>query len=1068
MLFLRLVAAAITSFLLLATLTADPFNPKETEPKLFKHLQFRNIGPAAGGRVSRVAGVPGDPLTYYAASASGGLWKSSDGGLHWRSIMDATDSFSMGSIAVAPSNPNVLYVGTGEANIRGNVCSGDGIFKSIDAGVTWKHVWKQKAQIGTIIVHPTNPDICFAAVLGHAFGPSSERGVYRTTDGGLNWQKVLFKDEDTGASDVCFDPNNPNILFAGLWQTRRRPWELTSGGPGSGLYVSRDAGNTWQLLLPKNSIGKETGLPEGIYGRVGVAVAPSDSQRVYALIEAEKGGLYRSDDGGITWKLASGDRKIRQRAWYYTTFTVDPQNADVLWFPQVSMLKSIDGGKTVADVSGGHHGDHHDVWIDPKDSKRIINANDGGVDISVDGGKTWHAPPLPLSQFYRINVCNRTPYHVGGTMQDLGTAAAPTNTLTGNGIRLADWYPIGGGETGYVLFDAKDPNIIYAGEYAGIITRYDARLRTARNISIYPDNPSGHGGEDMRYRFRWPAPIAGSPHDVNVVYHAANVLFRTKDGGKTWEKLSGDLTRNDKAKQKWSGGPITGDNTTAEFYCTISAVAESPRQAGVIWVGSDDGLVHLSKDNGKTWTNLTGKLPEFPEWATIKMIEASRFDAGTAYVVVDAHLLGDTRPYLFKTTNFGDTWETLSDTMPGSNYLHVLREDTVRKDMLFAGYERGLYFSTDTGKTWQRLKLNLPPVPVHDLIVRGNDLVVGTSGRSLWILDDITPLRQFTEEKAEQGNTLLEPAPCIRWRLGSSAITSHEAAVFPNPEYGAVLHYYLKKKPEKELKLEITDAAGNKISTYEGKKDEPKDDKEKKDDSDYPAEKPRLPNEPGLQRFVWNLSYDGAKSIKGAVADMGTPEVGPSINPGTYNARLIVDGKQYTTRITVQADPRINPKPEDVASQEKNVLAMRSDLNSLARAVEGLRAVRNQLQSRNELLKNDKAAEKLIEASKKASESLDKLEEKLHNPKAKIPYDVLAMKGGAQLYSRLVFLYNSALESDIGPTQGELEVYLELKQLLLKQLQEWETFKSKTLTELNDQARKLDLPIVIVPKEKKE
>ncbi|HMO36363.1 MAG TPA: hypothetical protein PKA06_09990, partial [Gemmatales bacterium] len=448
--------------------------------------------------------------------------------------MDETESFSIGSIAIAKSNPNVLYVGTGEANIRGNVCSGDGIFKSVDVGRTWKHVWKQKAQIGTIIVHPTNPDICFAAVLGHAFGPSSERGVYRTTDGGQNWQRVLFKDDETGASDVCMDPNNPHILFAGLWQTRRRPWDLTSGGPGSGLYVSRDGGTTWQHLQPKNSLGKEMGLPDGIYGRIGVAVAASDSHRVYALIEAEKGGLYRSDDGGVTWQLASDDRRLRQRAWYYTTVTVDPTHANIVYCPQVPMLKSIDGGKTFETMSGVHHGDNHDIWIDPANPKRMIVGNDGGVSITVDGGGSWYAPPLPISQFYRINICNRTPYHVGGTMQDLGAGAAPSNSLTYQGIRLSDWYPIGGGETGYVHFHPKNPFVVYAGEYAGIITRFDTRLKSGRNVSIYPDNPSGHGGEDMRYRFRWPAPIAGSPHDAETVYHAANVLFRTRDGGRTW------------------------------------------------------------------------------------------------------------------------------------------------------------------------------------------------------------------------------------------------------------------------------------------------------------------------------------------------------------------------------------------------------------------------------------------------------------------------------------------------------------------------------------------------------
>ncbi|MBL8823122.1 MAG: glycosyl hydrolase [Planctomycetia bacterium] len=1053
----------VAFFSIMAVTYADPFRPKETEPKLFKNLKYRQIGPAAGGRVCRVAGIPGDALTYYAATASGGLWKSMDGGLRWSSIMDETGSFSIGSVAVAPANPNILYVGTGEANIRGNVCSGDGIFKSVDAGRTWKHVWKQKAQIGTIIVHPINPDICFAAVLGNAFVPSSERGVYRTTDGGKTWKKVLFHDDATGASDVCFDPNNPNILFAGMWQTRRRPWELTSGGPGSGLYISRDAGNTWQKLESKNTLGKETGLPEGIYGRVGIAVAASDSQRVYALIEAEKGGLFRSDDGGVTWKLASGDRRLRQRAWYYSTITIDSTNANVLWCPQVTQLKSIDGGKTFENVAGPHHGDHHDHWIDPTNPRRMINANDGGVDITVDGGKTWFTPTLPISQFYRIQVDQQMPYHVGGTMQDLGSAAGPSNTLAVQGIRLADWYPVGGGETGYVLFDAKNPNVVYAGEYAGIITRYDRLTRTARNVSIYPENPSGHGGEAMKYRFRWPAPIAGSFHEAGTLYHAANVLFRSRNGGQTWDKISDDLTRNDKSKQKWSGGPITGDNTTAEFYCTISAVAESPLEAGVIWAGSDDGLLHITRDQGKTWKNVTAQLPEFPEWGTIKMIEASRYHAGTAYVVVDAHLLGDTKPYLFKTKDYGQTWESLSQSMPGSDYLHVVREDTKHSNMLFVGFERGVYFSTDAGKSWQALKLNLPPVPVHDLIVKGNDLVLGTNGRSLWILDDISPVRSLNAEKAEEPVVFLKPEPCIRWKMGSSAITSHLAASFENPPYGAVLHYHLKKKPAKELKLVIEDAAGNRIISFEGKKDQ--DDKEKKQEPEEGSTpKPELENEPGLHRFVWNLSHERGAAIKGAVADMGSPEVGPPVNSGKYTARLIVDGKTYANAITVLPDPRIKQSDRDVVLQEKITLEMRGDIKLLTNTVETLRAVRSQLQSRNELLKDHKEAGKLVDASKKAIEQLDQLEEKLHNPKAKIAYDILAQRGGAKLYSRLVFLYNSALDGDDGPTQGELEVYIGIKTELKQCIVAWEKFKSTDLIGLNEQALKLSVPTIFVPK----
>ena len=715
----------------------------------FKELKYRSIGPAAGGRVCRVAGVPGNPLIYFAATASGGVWRSLDGGLSWKCVTEKLPTSTAGSIAVAPSDPNVLYMGSGEANIRNNVVPGNGIYKSTDGGSNWSRVWKQDGQIGTMVVHPRNPDVAFAAVLGKAFGPSGERGVYRTTDGGKTWVGVLKKDQDTGASDVALDPSNPNIVFAGLWQTRRRPWELTSGGPGSGLYVSRDGGTTWKQLTEK-------GLPKGPWGKIGVAVAPSDGRRVYALIEAEKGGLYRSDDGGETWSLASGDRGLRQRAWYYSTLTIDPRNPDVVWCPSVPMLKSIDGGKTFHPVGGFHHGDHHDLWIDPTNPRRIINGNDGGVDISLNGGETWYAPPLPISQFYRIGVDTRNPYHIAGTMQDLGSIAGPSNSLSGSGIALGDWYNVGGGETGYTVSDPTDPDVVYAGEYAGVITRYDHRTRQARIVSGYLDNPSGHGAADMKYRFRWPAPIAGSPHDPKVIYHAANVLFRTADGGQTWTTISPDLTRNDKRRQQWSGGPITGDNTSAEYYCTISAVAESPREKGLIWVGSDDGRVHVTRDAGKAWTDVTEHLTGLPEWATIKMIEPSPFDAAVAYVIVDAHMIDDMHPYLYRTRDHGKTFTLISGALPQDVPLHVVREDPKKKGMLYAGTERGVIFSADDGKSWAPLQLNLPTVPVHDLIVKNDDLVLGTHGRSLWIFDDLTPIRTFGPVDRGQAD---RPAP---------------------------------------------------------------------------------------------------------------------------------------------------------------------------------------------------------------------------------------------------------------------------------------------------------------------
>ncbi|MCI0738610.1 MAG: hypothetical protein L0Y72_06160, partial [Gemmataceae bacterium] len=665
----------------------------ETNP--LRHLKYRLIGPSAGGRVSRACGVAGDPMIYYLGAASGGVWKTSDGGLTWKSIFDDQPTSSIGAVAVAPSDPNVVYVGSGEANIRGNVAPGNGIYKSSDAGKTWQHVWKQKGQIGHIVIHPKSANVAYAAVLGSAFGPNPERGVYRTTDGGKTWNQVLKKDADTGAIDISIDPNNPRILFAALWQARRTPWNLTSGGPGSGLYRSDDGGDTWKLLGPKKSEGvkggkgegEKDGLPEGPWGRVGVAIAPSNSQRVYALIEAENGGLYRSDDGGDKWELVHGGRSVRLRPWYFGTVHVDPKNPDVVYCPSLRLLKSTDGGKTFKNLKGPHHVDHHDLWIDPKNPSRMIDSNDGGVDITTNGGATWYWPPMPISQFYHISVDNSVPYRVMGNMQDLGTASGPSNSLSSAGITLADWHTVGGGETGFSVADPIDPGIVYSGEYQGILTVYNHKTRQARNISAYPFNGSGRGAVELKYRFQWTAPLMISPHDPKTIYHGANVLFRTRDQGTTWEKISKDLTRDDTPKQQWSGGPITGDNTGAENYCTIFAIAESPLKKGVLWAGSDDGLVHVSQDDGKSWKNVTKSIPGLPEWGTVGCIEASRHGPGIAYVVVDAHRLDNNRPYLWKTTNFGESWMDLTANLHNDDYLRVVREDPARPGLLFVGSE---------------------------------------------------------------------------------------------------------------------------------------------------------------------------------------------------------------------------------------------------------------------------------------------------------------------------------------------------------------------------------------------
>jgi len=1032
---------------------AEP-TPEEQAKGPLRGLEYRLVGPAIGGRVARVTGVPGDPSTWFAATAAGGVWRSTNGGGNWEPVFDGQTVSSTGSVAVAPSDSNVVWVGSGEANIRGNVGKGNGVYRSTDRGTTWTHVLDAPGQIGALAVDPRDADVAYAALLGSPFGPGAERGVYRTRDGGRSWKKVLYVDEKSGACDVTLDPQNPRTVFAGTWQTRRYPWTMESGGPGSGLWVSRDGGDTWKRL-------EGGGLPAGIWGKVGVRVAPSDPQRVYALIEAQEGGLFRSDDGGESWKLVNPSRGLRQRAWYYTTLTVDPQRADVVWFPEVSMLKTGDAGASVRPAKGGGW-DYHDVWIDPIETRRMIVGSDAGVSLSSDGGKTWRRVPLPIAQLYHVSTDNRVPYRVLAAAQDWGTVSGPSNSLHGDGIMLSDWHGVGGGEAGHVVADPSDPAIVYAGEYLGIITRYDERTGIAAQVGINPDNSSGLGVGAERYRFQWTAPILVSPHDSKVVYHAGNVLFRTRDGGLHWEAISPDLTRNDPDKQKWSGGPITGDNTGVEYYDTIFALAESPLTAGVLWAGSDDGLVHVSRDGGKSWKKVTP--PGMPQWATVGCIEASRWDAGTAYVAADAHRLDDDRPYLWRTTDYGATWKPLTRGLDAATYLHAVREDSARRDLLFLGTERGVMFSRDGGGGWEPLKLNLPTVAVSDLAVKNDDLVVSTIGRSIWILDDLGPVRQWSSAVADSDLHLFPPRPTVAWSIASAPF-GDDAGAASNPPAGARLTYWLKTEPKDPVKLEVLGAGGTVVRTLSSELEESPIGPDHPDRS--PGQEPSadLTAKAGLQRVSWDLTIEGSPYIPKAMVDTGDPHVGAAALPGDYTLRLTAGGKTVTQPLRVEPDPRLATSRADQQAVLDFQLALRDRMREIARQVEQIRAVREQLGERHAQLVNRTDAAELVTAGKELIAKLDAVEEELHNPHAEVTYDILGGRdgNGVKLHSRYAWLNEAARSHPGPPTQGMLDVKAELDGELGVQRQKLEALLRDDLGALQSRAETLGLGYVVMP-----
>lgn len=924
-------------------------------------MRWRNIGPFRGGRVITVAGIAGQPGVYYFGSVDGGVWKTVNSGVTWKPIFDQAPVQSIGAIAVAPSDPNVIYVGTGEADMRASISFGDGVYKSTDAGQTWQHLGLDDSQqIGKIIVDPHDANIVLVAALGRAYGPNAERGVFRSADGGKTWQKALYKDDNTGAIDLCFDPSDSHTVYAALWNVHRPPWSqyppIYGPGPGSGLYKSTDGGLTWKEL-------RGNGFPDASVARIGIAVAPSEPRRIYAVVDTDTrehiGHLYRSDDAGETWQLVnSNDRRIDGRAWYFSQITVDPKNPDVVYLPNVAIYRSRDGGKNFEPIKGAPGGDdYHALWIAPDNPARMIQGSDQGVSVSWDSGATWSSWfNQPTAQFYHVTTDNQFPYWVYGAQQDSGTAGTTSRSDYGS-ITFRDWHPVGGGESGYIAPDPSDPNIIYAGDTYGGLWRYDNRTGQHQEISPRVVSAFGSTIAQEKFRFTWTSPLVFSPQDPHTLYFGSQYVLRTTDQGHSWQAISPDLTGCDPAHKSDTGEPTVA-NAKQRCYGVVYTIAPSPKDANVIWGGSDTGLIHVTRDGGKTWSDVTPSSPHrmrdtFADWSKITMIEASHFDAGMVYVALDRHRLNDFEPHIFRTRDFGQHWEDISGaphvggvcltlTTPGSkppacpdlgapqNFVHVVREDPVRRGLLFAGTETGIYVSFDDGENWQSLQLNLPHASVRDLVIHGDDLVIATHGRSFWILDDITPLREIAAEMnshaaiQSQNVHLFTPATAIRIRRSENYDTPlpPEEPAGENPPTGAIIDYWLKSPARGEVTLEILNSNHEVIRKYSSN-DKPELPKEPQAIAPYWFNPPApLSTGAGMHRFVWDLRYPNPPVHRpeygiSAVFGQNTPPEpqGPLVLPGKYEAKLTVDGHDYTEPFTVQMDPRVATSPTDLARQ---------------------------------------------------------------------------------------------------------------------------------------------------------
>lgn len=1016
---IRAATGGLALALSLSALAATPA-PAPNNAAMMQALNWRSIGPARGGRALAVTGIPGDPYTFYMGSVAGGVWKTTDAGATWLPLTDKTPISSVGAIAVANSNRNVIYVGSGEGAPRGNMTWGDGVYKSSDGGKNWVSLGlRDTRQIGALIVDPNNPDIVLVAALGHAFGPNAERGIFRSTDGGKSWTKTLYKDANTGAIDVTFDPNDSSVVWASMWQMRRQPWNFSSGGPGSGLYRSTDGGVTWAKV-------SGNGLPTGIMGRIDIQVSGADSKRVYAMIEAKDGGLFRSDDGGTHWTRINADGRLSQRAWYFSKIYADPKKADTVYALNTGAFRSTDGGKSFT-LLPGRHGDHHGLWIDPTEPNRIINANDGGAEVSVDGGKTFSSiDNQATAQFYHVAVDNRFPYWVYGAQQDNSNLAVASFSDDGS-ISDHDWYVAGGGESGFVLPDPRDADIIYS-TAENFLVRFNRHTQQSSVISMYPIDASGHAASDLKHRFNWTMPFIISAYNPDTLYAGMERLYKTTNDGQSWTAISPDLTRNDPSKQTASGGPITHDITSVEYYDTIFAVAESPKAKGMLWVGSDDGLVQLTRDDGKTWSNVTPAA--MPQWSTIAMIEPSHFDAGTAYVAVDRHKLDDIAPLAFKTANGGKDWTRIDAGLPYGAVVHAVREDPVKRGLLYAATELGVFVSFDDGGHWENLTRNMPRTPIHDLVVKDNDLVAATHGRSFWILDDVTPLRQMAEAKAAGGFYLYAPETAYRLHYPDEFDTRPPLGT--NPPSGALIDYFIAAAPKGPVTMEIADAKGAVIRHLTSVK---------ANRAEQPPEWPdrvvvtdTLPAKQGLNRFVWDLRLDDPAQIPDAFY-AGQPPRGPIALPGKYTLRVTYGGKTVSTALTLLRDPRVKGSPAGMEEKFALALAAYHDLDTLHKTVNELRWYKGQIAS---AMKAGDATHKAQGAALIGrSEAIEGIlmQVKIKGSEANLNFPGMLNE---QMYSFAGLLD----DADTAPTQPEKEMFADLHGGLEKRLAAWKTLKS--------------------------